>query len=72
MGTCNYILTKMENDKGDFKDILKDAQKKGFAELDPSFDINGIDAAHKIVILSSLAFNVKLDFKSTFIEGFQK
>ena len=71
-GTCNYILTKMENDKGDFKDILKDAQKKGFAELDPSFDINGIDAAHKIVILSSLAFNVKLDFKSTFIEGISK
>ena len=62
----------MENDKGDFKDILKDAQKKGFAELDPSFDINGIDAAHKIVILSSLAFNVKLDFKSTFIEGISK
>ena len=71
-GTCNYILTKMENDKGDFKEILKDAQKKGFAELDPSFDINGIDAAHKIVILSSLAFNVKLDFKSTFIEGISK
>ena len=71
-GTCNYILTKMENDKGDFKDILKDAQNKGFAELDPSFDINGIDAAHKIVILSSLAFNVKLDFKSTFIEGISK
>ena len=60
-GTCNYILTKMSRDKRDFKDVLKDAQKKGFAELDPTFDIQGIDAAHKISILSSLAFNIKID-----------
>ena len=61
-GTCNYILTKMSRDKRGFKDVLKDAQKKGFAELDPTFDIQGIDAAHKISILSSLAFNIKIDF----------
>ncbi len=71
-GTCNYILTKMSRDKRDFKEVLKDAQKKGFAELDPTFDIQGIDAAHKISILSSLAFNIKIDFKGTYIEGISK
>ena len=55
-GTANYILTEMENTKGDFNIILKDAQDKGFAEQDPSFDIDGIDAAHKISILSAIAF----------------
>ena len=71
-GTCNYILTKMSRDKRDFKEVLKDAQKKGFAELDPTFDIQGIDAAHKISILSSLAFNIQIDFKGTYIEGISK
>jgi len=71
-GTCNYILTKMSQDKRDFKEVLKDAQKKGFAELDPTFDIQGIDAAHKISILSSLAFNIRIDFKGTYIEGISK
>ena len=71
-GTCNYILTKMFRDKRDFKDVLKDAQNKGFAELDPTFDIQGIDAAHKISILSSIAFNIKIDFKGTYIEGISK
>ena len=71
-GTCNYILTKMSRDKRDFKDVLKDAQNKGFAELDPTFDIQGIDAGHKISILSSLAFNIKVDFKGTYIEGISK
>ena len=56
-GTCNYILTKMEKEGKDFSLVLKDAQKLGFAELDPTFDIKGIDAAHKITLLSSLAFN---------------
>ena len=71
-GTCNYILTKMSRDKRDFKDVLKDAQKKGFAELDPTFDIQGIDAGHKISILSSVAFNIQIDFKGTYIEGISK
>ena len=70
-GTCNYILTKMETEGKDFNSVLKDAQNLGFAELDPSFDIKGIDAAHKITLLSSLAFNVPVNFSSTYIEGIQ-
>ena len=66
-GTCNYILTKMDRNLGDFKDVLSDAQKKGFAELDPTFDIEGIDAAHKITLLSCLAFDVPISFSSTYI-----
>ena len=71
-GTCNYILTKMEKEGKDFSLALKDAQKLGFAELDPTFDIKGIDAAHKITLLSSLAFNVPIKFSSTYIEGVDK
>ena len=71
-GTCNYILTKMEKNAGDFKHVLSDAQKKGFAELDPTFDIQGIDAAHKITLLSSIAFDIPVNFKATFIEGIAK
>ena len=71
-GTCNYILTKMDRNLGDFKDVLSDAQKKGFAELDPTFDIEGIDAAHKITLLSCLAFDVPISFSSTYIEGISK
>ncbi len=71
-GTCNYILTKMGTNFGDFKDVLSDAQKKGFAELDPTFDIEGIDAAHKITLLSCLAFDVPISFSSTYIEGISK
>ena len=71
-GTCNYILTKMEKEGKDFSLVLKDAQKLGFAELDPTFDIKGIDAAHKITLLSSLAFNVPIQFSSTYIEGVDK
>ena len=71
-GTCNYILTKMEKEGKDFSLVLKDAQKLGFAELDPTFDIKGIDAAHKITLLSSLAFNVPIKFSSTYIEGVDK
>ena len=70
-GTCNYILTKMETEGKDFNSVLKDAQNLGFAELDPSFDIKGIDAAHKITLLSSLAFNVPVNFSSTYTEGIQ-
>ena len=71
-GTCNYILTKMEKEGKDFVSVLKDAQKLGFAELDPTFDIKGIDTAHKITLLSSLAFNVPINFASTYIEGINK
>ena len=68
-GTANYILTEMENTKGDFNIILKDAQDKGFAEQDSSFDIDGIDAAHKISILSAIAFGKLPSLDSMEIKG---
>ena len=68
-GTANYILSEMENTKGDFNIILKDAQDKGFAEQDPSFDIDGIDAAHKISILSAIAFGKLPSIDSMEIKG---
>ncbi|MBL4808027.1 MAG: homoserine dehydrogenase [Rhodobacteraceae bacterium] len=68
-GTCNYILTEMEETGGEFENILKDAQELGYAEADPSFDIDGVDAAHKLAILTSLAFATPVDFDSVFVEG---
>ena len=61
-GTCNYVLSTMETTGRDFDDVLKDAQQLGYAEADPGFDIDGVDAAHKLSILSSLAFGTRLDF----------
>jgi homoserine dehydrogenase len=68
-GTCNYILTTMETAGRDFMDVLHEAQALGYAEADPSFDIDGVDAAHKLSILSSLAFGVEVDFGSVAITG---
>lgn len=68
-GTCNYILTVMENQKRDFADVLKEAQDLGYAEADPAFDIDGVDAAHKLAILAAMAFSCKVDMKSLHIEG---
>lgn len=68
-GTTNFILTRMEDEGLSFEDALKDAKKKGFAEADPTFDIEGFDAAHKITVVSRLAFNKKINFKSIPIEG---
>lgn len=61
-GTCNYILTTMEKYGSNFEDVLKEAQDLGFAEADPSFDIDGVDAAHKLAILASLSFGTAIDF----------
>lgn len=61
-GTCNYILTVMEDTGRDFADVLTEAQAKGFAEADPAFDIDGTDAAHKLSILAAIAFGAKVDF----------
>ncbi|MAW99198.1 MAG: homoserine dehydrogenase, partial [Sphingomonas sp.] len=61
-GTCNYILSKMESEGSDFADVLAEAQALGYAEADPGFDIDGVDAAHKLSILASLAFGVQVDF----------
>ncbi len=61
-GTCNYILSTMEDTGRDFADVLAEAQAKGYAETDPAFDVEGIDAAHKLSILAAIAFGAKLDF----------
>ncbi len=68
-GTCNYILTTMRNTGRDFADVLKEAQELGYAESDPTFDIDGIDTAHKLAILTSLAFGTQVDIKSVHAEG---
>ncbi|CAN5125756.1 homoserine dehydrogenase [soil metagenome] len=68
-GTCNYILTRMEAEGSDFDDVLADAQALGFAEADPSFDVDGVDAAHKLSILASLAFGTRIDFDAVRLGG---
>ena len=68
-GTCNYILDKMSAEKKNFSDCLTRAQELGYAESDPTFDIGGFDAAHKISILSMLAYGIKSPFKKMHIEG---
>jgi homoserine dehydrogenase len=68
-GTSNFILTKMLNSKSKFEKILQEAQQLGYAEADPSFDIDGVDTCHKLAILSSLAFNINCDLKSIYVEG---
>ena len=68
-GTCNYILSTMETEGRDFADVLGDAQRLGYAEADPSFDIDGVDAAHKTSILASLAFGTRIDFDAVAISG---
>lgn len=68
-GTCNYILSAMERHGTDLADVLADAQARGFAEADPSFDIDGVDAAHKLAILASLAFDARPDFAAVEIAG---
>ena len=68
-GTSNYILSKMTDEGRNFKEVLKEAQEKGYAEADPTFDIEGIDAAHKLAILIRLAFGTPLRFEEVFIGG---
>tara|TARA_B100000902_G_scaffold37182_1_gene44501 strand:+ start:8655 stop:9971 length:1317 start_codon:yes stop_codon:yes gene_type:complete len=68
-GTTNYILTEMKENNLTFDVALKQAQELGFAEADPTFDIEGIDAAHKITILASIAFGIPLNFNSVYVEG---
>ena len=68
-GTANYILTKMTEEKVDFDTVLKEAQELGYAEADPTFDIEGIDSAHKLTILASLAYGIPISFKRVYTEG---
>ncbi len=68
-GTCNYILTAMRESGRDFGDVLTEAQELGYAEADPSFDVDGVDAAHKLAILTALSFGCEVDFGQVYIEG---
>ncbi|SMB94486.1 homoserine dehydrogenase [Desulfonispora thiosulfatigenes DSM 11270] len=71
-GTTNFILTKMTNEDVEFGDVLKEAQELGYAEADPTADVEGYDAARKLAILSSLAFHSRVTFKDVFVEGITK
>ncbi len=71
-GTCNYILTTMRATGRDFTSVLREAQKLGYAEADPSFDVDGIDTAHKLAILTSLAFGCEVDFAAVHTEGIRR
>jgi len=68
-GTCNYILTAMKDQGREFEDILAECQRLGYAESDPSFDIDGIDTAHKLAILASIGFGGKINFGAVHVEG---
>src|SRR5437773_7079695 len=68
-GTSNYILTKMTDEHRSFADVLAEAQRAGYAEADPTFDVGGIDTAHKLAILVNLAFGIPIDLKDIFTEG---
>ncbi|HTS42007.1 MAG TPA: homoserine dehydrogenase [Xanthobacteraceae bacterium] len=70
-GTCNYILTRMYKERMSFADCLKEAQRLGYAEADPTFDVGGFDTAHKLAILTSLAFGTEVDAQAVHVEGIQ-
>ena len=71
-GTGNFILSEMREKGRDFADVLAEAQERGYAEADPTFDVEGIDAAHKLVILASLSFGIPLQFDKVYTEGITK
>jgi homoserine dehydrogenase len=71
-GTCNFILSTMEDTGRDFADVLADAQLHGYAEADPTFDVEGIDAAHKLAILASIAFGARIDFDAVETAGISR
>ena len=71
-GTGNFILTEMRDKQRDFESVLAEAQRLGYAETDPTFDVEGIDAAHKLTILASIAFGIPLQFEKAYTEGISK
>ncbi len=71
-GTCNYILTTMRETGRDFNVVLAEAQAAGYAEADPTFDVDGIDAAHKLAVLTGAAFGAKVDFAGVHVEGIRR
>jgi homoserine dehydrogenase len=70
-GTCNYILSRMETERLPFEACLKEAQRLGYAEADPTFDVGGFDTAHKLAILTSLAFGARIDAEAVTVEGIE-
>ena len=71
-GTGNFILTEMAEKQRQFADVLVEAQELGYAEADPTFDVEGIDAAHKLTIMASIAFGIPLQFDKTYTEGISR
>ncbi|SES66572.1 homoserine dehydrogenase [Oceanicella actignis] len=71
-GTCNYILTQMERTGADYAEVLAEAQRLGYAEADPAFDVGGVDAAHKLALLAAAAFGTRVDFEGVAIEGIER
>lgn len=71
-GTTNYMLTKMSEEGSNYNDVLKEAQEKGYAEADPTSDVGGLDAARKLAILASIAFNTRVSFDDVYVEGITK
>ncbi|MBU2623887.1 MAG: homoserine dehydrogenase, partial [Proteobacteria bacterium] len=71
-GTCNYILSKITDDGSRFESALSEAQANGFAEADPTLDIEGLDTAHKLAVLNSIAYGMEINFKDIYIEGISK
>ena len=70
-GTCNYMLTKMINEGANYADVLAEAQRLGYAEADPTFDVGGFDTAHKLLILASIAYGIDVKPEDILIEGIQ-
>jgi homoserine dehydrogenase len=71
-GTSNFILSEMRDKGASFQDVLKEAQKRGYAEADPTFDIEGVDAAHKLTIMAAIGFGIPMQFKAAYTEGISK
>jgi homoserine dehydrogenase len=71
-GTSNFILSEMREKGSSFQDVLKEAQRRGYAEADPTFDIEGVDAAHKLTIMAAIAFGIPVQFDKAYVEGITK
>ncbi|MDJ1007954.1 MAG: homoserine dehydrogenase [Paracoccaceae bacterium] len=71
-GTCNYILTRMESGHLNYQEVFSEAEKLGYLEADPTLDVGGIDAAHKLTLLASIAFGTRIDFSAVVIEGIER
>src|SRR3970282_983897 len=71
-GTSNFILSEMRDKGSSFADVLKEAQSRGYAEADPTFDIEGVDTAHKLTIMAAIGFGIPMQFKAAYTEGISK